>query len=164
MNEMEFESVKKIVEDELKLDMSVSYQKMKNGEKRIRFTANGINNPFSHIVVIMDKGIKAAWQNAHYHLVTVETWIVEKGCQIIIEQNNDEYKIVVMKRGDTYTSSIGIAHNCYVFPDTITHTVKTTIGKSSFDNDWKEAKELDEYTKNINMENIIKEYNLQQFQ
>ena len=163
MNEAEFQNVKEVVKDELGLDLSVSYQKMENGEKRIRFTGNGTSNPFSHIAVVMDRYVKAAWQNAHYHLVTVETWIVEKGCQIIIEQTSDGYKIIVMRKGDVYTSTIGIAHNCYVFPDTITHTIKTTVGNSTFDNDWKKAEKLDEYSKSINMENIIKKYNLEQF-
>ena len=69
---------------------TVSFEIMGNGESRLRITRNSKKNAFSYIRVHMPSSAGGGWQNAHFHDHTIETWIVERGCQIVLEEINDE--------------------------------------------------------------------------
>ena len=150
----------------LGMEVFASFQKMENGESRTRLTGNGTENPFSYIRVELpvEKGAIGAWQKAHSHNRTIENWIVEKGCQIVCEREKDgSIHFSIMEPGSSYSSRIGIEHNCFVFPGTITHTVKTTVGSHNFDGDWIAAKEIDKFTKAFDMVKYIKENDLEKY-
>lgn len=156
MNELEFNEFKEKTKNVLGQEVNPSFEVMPNGESRTRITGNSNINPFSYIRVEMPAGEGGGWQNAHLHHYTVETWIIEKGCQIVIEEKEGEYKFFVMEPGDTYTSKVGVAHNCYVTAGAITHTVKRTVGNHNFDGDWIPALALDEYSKSLDMDEYLK--------
>jgi len=160
MNELEFNKFKEKTKEILGQEVNPSFEVMPNGESRTRITGNSDVDPFSYIRVQVPLNA-GGWQNAHLHHHTVETWIVEKGIQVVIEEKEGGYKFIVMEPGDTYTSKIGVAHNCYVTAGAITHTVKTTVGNHSFDGDWIAAPELDKYSKSLDMDEYLEKRDLE---
>lgn len=163
MNEKEFTIFCEQTKEALGGIVVPSFQAMENGEFRTRMTCENISNPFSYIRVEMPEKMEGGWQNAHYHRFTIETWLIEKGYQIIIEEiENSEPQIIVMRPGDIYSSSINRRHNCYVSSGAITHTIKTTIANhTDFKDDWIFAQELDEYSKKLDIISIKKKYHLE---
>lgn len=164
MNQLEFIIFKEETKKVLGQEVDPSFQVMPNGESRTRITGNGNINPFSYIRVEIPLNKCSGWQDAHLHKHTVETWIVEKGCQIVIEEmKKGIYKFLVMVPGDTYTSQVGIAHNCFVAAGSIIHTVKMTIGNHTFEGDWIAAPELDIYSKSLDMDEYLEKRDLEKY-
>ncbi len=161
MSWQDFLDFKKNTKDFLGQDVNVSFEVMANGELRTRIKGVGGILPFSYIRVERKDGID--WENAHYHLNTKELITVEQGCQIVIEKNGNDYKLIVMKEGDVYKSNVGVSHNCLVFPNTVIHTIKTSVNKGDFENDWHEDKELDVISKKLVISRIIEEYGLEEY-
>jgi mannose-6-phosphate isomerase-like protein (cupin superfamily) len=156
------ENFAETIEKATGLKTNISCSIMDNKELRFRVVANNGVDPFAYnLVATPDKG---GWQNAHNHQHIVETWVVSRGCQIVMEeQKNLSINITILEPGDTYSSTLGLKHNCYVFPNTITHTIKTTIGNYSLDGDWDYDEEFDKFTKSFDMDEFIKENNLEKY-
>lgn len=158
MNKEQFiifkEEIKKIIGQEIELSLEIK----QNGESSILITGNSDTNSFSYIYAQEPENELASWQSAHFHNHIVETWIVEKGIMIVYENvlnSENTYEEIIIKPGDIYTSKVGVSHNYYLLPGTITHTINISVDNHSFEGDWYLDEKLDEFTKKINMEELI---------
>ena len=92
-----------------------------NGELRFRLESRKDKTAYIRTATF-DKA--AGWQNPHYHKGLSETYIVQEGKIIFAEIRNDEIMLNLYKEGDSFTTEAYIAHNIYMYPDSVIHTVK----------------------------------------
>ena len=93
-------------------------------------------------------GEKGYWQIAHYHKYSREIYIIQKGAVIVAEYIKNKVKIKKFKEGDVFIIEPKIPHNIYMYPNTVSHTVK--FGKSD-EYDWERCESLDEKIKKMNI-------------
>ena len=117
---------------------------MKNGEKRFRQICTKDKTAY----IRGESGDNGYWQNSHYHKTIKELYIVQKGSILLAVYLNDKVKIKKVNENEFFSIGPNIPHNIYMYPNTVTHTVKYgTID----DNDWIPYEKLDEILKNINI-------------
>ncbi len=119
---------------------------MDNGEKRFRLIgADG------SAYIRTESALDSGWQNSHYHTTIKELYLVQKGTIIFVELINN--KIIAKKyvEGEFCISQPMVPHNVYMFPNTISHTIK--FGDCSKSN-WNESVELDKMIKTIDIDII----------
>ena len=114
---------------------------MDNNEKRFRLISDKDNSSYIRTEGSSDGG----FQNSHYHKFFKEMYIVQKGQIDIYEYKDGVLKINKLQEGDYFLINANTSHNVYMYPNSITHTVK--FGNSQ-DNDWYPSHELDELIKN----------------
>ena len=119
---------------------------MDNGEKRFRLIGDDGSS-----YIRTESSINSGWQNSHYHTTIKELYLVQKGTIIFAELINDKINTKKYTEGKFFISHPMIPHNVYMFPNTITHTIK--FGDCS-KTDWNECKELDDIIKTIDINTI----------
>ena len=119
---------------------------MDNGEKRFRLIGDDGSS-----YIRTESSINSGWQNSHYHTTIKELYLVQKGTVIFAELINDKTNIKKYTEGEFFISNPMISHNVYMFPNTITHTIK--FGDCS-KTDWNECKEFDDIIKTIDINAI----------
>ena len=119
---------------------------MDNGEKRFRLIGED-GSAYIRTEASLDSG----WQNSHYHTTIKELYLVQKGTIIFVEFINNKVNLKKYVEGEFCISQPNVPHNVYMFPNTITHTIK--FGDCS-KSDWNECKELDKMVKTIDVDNI----------
>ena len=122
---------------------------MDNGEKRFRLVGDD-GSSYIRTEATKDGG----WQNSHYHTTIKEMYLVQRGQIILVELKNGETIIKKYSEGEFCITNLMIPHNVYMYPNTVTHTVK--FGNCTKP-DWNEYKELDEIVKKIEL-NIGEDY------
>ena len=139
--------MKEIGTNELKeYGINIKCNIMDNEEKRFRLIGSD-GSSYIRTEASNDSG----WQNSHYHTVIKELYLVQKGTIIFVELINNKINIKKYNEGEFCISEPMIPHNVYMFPNTITHTIK--FGDCS-KADWNECKELDELVKEIDVKKV----------
>lgn len=123
------------------LGVSTNHEVLTNGEMRFRLKA-GDGSSYVRTVATQAGG----WQNSHYHLRQLETYIVQAGWVALVELVDGEALWTGLRVDDVYTTRVGVAHNVFMSADAVTHTVKHGGGDSS---DWHGSEELDSITKHL---------------
>lgn len=118
---------------------------MENGEKRFRQICKNDNTAY----IRAESGINGYWQNSHYHTSIKELYIVQKGSILLAKYLDDKLVIKKINENEFFSLEPNIPHNIYMYPNTVTHTVK--YGKID-DYDWLPYEKLDEMLKKINIE------------
>ena len=115
---------------------------MSNGETRFRVKWND----FSGVNITNSLDI-TNWQNAHYHKLCKELYLVQKGKILVAlcKSENIEYK--ELNKGDIMLIEPFTSHNVYMFSNTMTYVVK--FG-DVIENDWFHDEELDKISKEYN--------------
>ena len=134
-----------ILLDETKCGMKNKHTIMETGERRFRQIC--MKDKTSYIRA--EGGSNGYWQKSHYHKYANEIYIVQKGSILLAEYIDGRVKINKISESETFKVSPKVPHNVYMYPNTITHTVK--YGKSEED-DWESFATLDNILieKNIN--------------
>lgn len=110
---------------------------MDTGEKRFRQICTKDKTAY----IRTESGIKGYWQNSHYHTSIRELYIVQKGKILFAQYKNNQLEITALNENDIIKTEPSIPHNVYMYPDTVTHTVK--YGEIN-DYDWIACKDLDD--------------------
>lgn len=126
-----------------KYGISINCNIMDNKEKRFRLTSNDGSS-----YIRTESSIDSGWQNSHYHTTIKELCLVQKGEIIYVKYFNNKLIINKYLEGEFFISEPMVPHNVYMFPNTITHTIK--FGDCS-NNDWIEYKKLDKLISDINI-------------
>ena len=135
--------MKEIKENELNnYGINIKCNIMDNGESRFRLIGSDGSS-----YIRTESSVNSGWQNSHYHTEIKELYLVQKGTIIFVELKDNRTNIKRISEGEFCISEPMIPHNVYMFPNTITHTIK--FGDCS-KADWNECKELDEIIKKNN--------------
>ena len=134
-----------ILLDEIKNGMKNKYTVMENGEKRYRQICMKDKTAY----IRAEGGNKGYWQNSHYHKYAKEIYIVQKGSILLVQYINGKLYTNKINEDETFIVSQNVPHNVYMYPNTITHTVK--YGKVESE-DWESFKKLDEIIKEKNID------------
>lgn len=114
---------------------------METGEARFRtMLEDG-----SGMILCVNEG-HGYWQNAHYHEHTVEIICVQKGRVACIASQDGTEMIRLYAAGTHFALEKGLNHNVYMFPNSVTYTIKLTDGVQS---DWHFAQGLDARSKKL---------------
>ena len=139
--------MKTIEDNELeKYGVSINCNIMDNDEKRFRLIGKDGSS-----YIRTETSENGGWQNSHYHTAIKELYLVQKGSIILIELINDKISIKKYSEGEYCISEPMIPHNIYMFPNTITHTIK--FGDCTY-KDWHEDNKLDNIIESINVNDI----------
>ncbi len=118
---------------------------MDNGERRFRQVC--LKDKTSYIRA--ESGDKGYWQNSHYHRTIKELYIIQKGSILLAKYAHGKLEIKKVNEDEYFVIGPNTPHNIYMFPNTITHTIK--YGKIN-DNDWIPYEELDNVIKQANVD------------
>lgn len=114
-----------------------AHHQMDNDEYRYRLVAA---DGCSYIRV--EASEKGGWQKSHLHEYGHELYILQKGrASLVIMRNGN----AICHEIQPYQSMIiepGVAHNVYLAPDSVTHTIKYGDCR---ENDWVASPSLDEW-------------------
>lgn len=133
--------MKDIIENDLLLEKNIAIEneQMPNGETRFRVRWSDYSG-----VNITNSSDTPSWQNAHYHKVCKELYVVQKGKILIALDNDDKVDYKELQKGELFLIEPFIKHNVYMFSDTMTYVLK--FGDVVRD-DWFYAEKLDEISK-----------------
>lgn len=128
--------MREITSDELtSYGISMSHHIMDNGERRFRMLgADG------SAYIRTEASQTSGWQNSHYHTSMQELYFVGSGWIVMASLVDKQPVLQRVEAGETFITQPGIAHNCYMGPNAVTHTVK--FGDTSHP-DWIASPELD---------------------
>ena len=148
----------KISADQLSgIGFSTSGEVMPNGELRVRCMQDSGSG---YIWTEPPKDKKPGWQNAHYHLGSIETYIVERGMMAFVSESKGEIHVCLLEAGGVITSVPGNQHNVYLFAGSAIHTVKhgKAVGNPEKGGaDWYPAtEEFDAWTKTLSEEYLLR--------
>ncbi len=139
--------MKKIDDSRLsEFGVKTNHEVMDNGEKRFRLIGSD-GSSYIRTEASSDSG----WQNSHYHTVIKELYLVQSGSIIFVQLIDGRLDIKKYSEGEFCISEPMVPHNCYMFPNAITHTIKFGDCSTS---DWIASLELDEMIKNIDVEDL----------
>lgn len=131
-----------------KYGICIKHGRMKtNGELRFRMNCK---DGSAYIRTQTSPGSEG-WQNAHYHKFVQETYIVEKGWIGYIQIENGQIRQTKYTASQKFTTVPRVAHNIYMPPDAIIHTVKhgaqseTIDGKSDWFSDGPDCQQLTDF-------------------
>ena len=127
--------------DETKCGMKNKHTIMTTGEKRFRQIC--IKDKSSYIRA--EGGDKGYWQKSHYHKHANEIYIIQKGSILLAQYIDGKVKIDKVNEDETFKVKPNIPHNVYMYPNTVTHTVK--YGKNE-EGDWFSFEKLDNILQN----------------
>jgi len=125
-----------ILLDEVKCGMKNKHTIMATGEKRFRQIC--MKDKTSYIRA--EGGSNGYWQKSHYHKYANEIYIVQKGSILLAQYIEGKVQINKINEDETFKVSPNVPHNVYMYPNTITHTVKYGRGE---ENDWETFEKLD---------------------
>lgn len=135
------------IEEAKKYGIQNQHSIMENGEKRFRLICERDKTGY----IRAESGENGYWQKSHYHDSVKELYIVQNGTILLIQYINNELKINKLTEGEIFKIEPKIPHNVYMYPNTVSHTVK--YGQIE-EFDWKPFSKLDEMLKDINIEEI----------
>lgn len=133
------------IEDAKKLGIVSSHYMLNGGEKRFRQICLRDNSAY---IRAEGKDI-GYWQKSHYHKWAKEFFVIQKGAVLVAQYINNEVKIKKYSEGQVFTTEPNVPHNIYMYPHTVSHTIK--FGKSD-EYDWESFELLDEKIKEMNIE------------
>lgn len=116
--------------------LAVETVKMPNGEIRHRLAG-----PDHSAYARTEAGADGAWQKGHLHSVASELYAVEAGHMILARKLGGVVSYEILGRGATALVPCGVAHNVWLAPGTVTHTVKFDLGGRP--GDWIPQPDLD---------------------
>ncbi len=128
--------------DALMFGISANHEIMDNDEMRFRLIS-GHGSSY----ILTKSGHTAYWQKAHLHQMMTELYLVEKGSAIIVIYENERYQLKRLYENESLMIKPGVAHNLYIFEDSIIHTVKY----GALSNDWHSYPELDEICQKLDL-------------
>lgn len=96
-------------------------------------------------------GNKSYWQKSHYHKYVKEIYIVQQGSILLVQYIEGKVQINKINEDETFKVYPNVPHNVYMYPNTITHTVKYGKGEEY---DWEAFEELDNIIKELSVEKI----------
>jgi hypothetical protein len=126
---------------EIKADGLAAYgaelkcHEMDNGEKRFRLIGSD-----GSAYIRTEADSRGGWQKSHCHTKMRELYLVQKGEIILAELKDGEVRTKRLGEGEFCITEPNTPHNIYMFPGTVTHTLK--FGDCS-DADWNACGELD---------------------
>jgi len=130
---------------ERKYGIKAFHNRMK-GNDELRFRLQHIESGTAYIRT--ETADTEGWQKTHYHKRVSETYIVQEGSVIFVQLKNGMYSERRLKQGAIITVDKDIAHNVYMYKNTVIHTVKHGISvKNSGGDDWWD----DKYCKKLDM-------------
>lgn len=143
-----------ILLDEIKYGMKNKHTVMNNGEKRYRQICMKDKTAY----IRAEGGDKGYWQKSHYHKYVKEIYIVQKGSILLAQYIDGEVHINKVDEDETFIVFPNTPHNIYMYPNTITHTVKYGEGEEY---DWEAFEKLDNILveKNIDINDFNNETN-----
>lgn len=128
--------------DALMFGISTNHEIMDNDEMRFRLIS-GHGSSY----ILTKSGHTAYWQKAHLHQMMTELYLVEKDSAIIVIYENERYQLKRLYENESLMIKPGVAHNLYIFEDSIIHTVKY----GALSNDWHSYPELDEICQKLDL-------------
>lgn len=102
---------------------SYSAEQMENGEWRFR-----LNTEAGSGYALTRRDSTAAWQRSHRHEAIKEVYAVEAGLLILARLVGNQVEYELLRPGDTAVVVAGVAHNAWLSPGAVTHTIKMIIG------------------------------------
>ena len=132
------------IEEAEKYGIKNKHSILDTGEVRFRQICLKDNSAY----IRAEGGKMGYWQRSHYHKYAREIYIIQKGAVIVAEDVKNKVKIKKYKEGDVFIIEPNVAHNIYMYPNTVSHTVK--FGKSD-EYDWVRSEDLDEKIKKMNI-------------
>jgi hypothetical protein len=131
--------------------ISTSHQQMENGELRFRLRKN---DGTAYIRTEADKD--GGWQNSHFHLFAMESYIVQTGWIGFAELIDGKMVMSVLLANDVVTTRPNVIHNVYLSANSVIHTVKhgSAVGDDRHTSD--ETSAFDKVTQSIKDENDIR--------
>ena len=133
------------IEEAEKYGIKNKHSILDTGEIRFRQICLKDNSAY----IRAEGGKKGYWQRAHYHKYSREIYIIQTGAVIVAQYINNEVKINRYKEGDVFIIEPTIPHNIYMYPNTVSHTVK--FGESD-EYDWERFELLDEKIKEMDID------------
>ena len=117
------------VDEAKKYGIQNKHSLMDNDEKRFRQICLKDNTSY----IRTESGIKGYWQKSHYHKYAKEIYIIQKGKILFAQYKQNKIEIKELNEGEFINTEPNTPHNVYMYPNTVTHTVKYGINKES---DW----------------------------
>jgi len=128
--------MKQISQEELpEYGITTSHNIMDNGERRFR-----LGGADGSVYIRTEATVCSGWQNSHYHTRLSEMCIVQEGWVYYAELIDGKVEARKYTAGEHFLIRPMIAHNSYMGPNAILHTVK--FGDCS-NADWCPAPQLD---------------------
>lgn len=94
------------------------------------------------------------WQNAHFHQLAEEFYIVQQGLLLFVEKKQDELVVHELRPQAMFHVKAGVSHTCFCGENTIFHTIKF----NSTLTDWLSDPVLDQQVRDSKMVNeMVKE-------
>ncbi|SFL42685.1 hypothetical protein SAMN03159341_1066 [Paenibacillus sp. 1_12] len=135
--------MQKISEEEARsLGIETKYDLMDNGESRFRLNCSADGSSYCRTVA----SESGAWQNSHYHKSVSEFYVVQSGWIVYAEKKEGEFKLRLLREGESTTFGPLVHHNIYLSSKSVIHTIK--YGEPVM-NDWFPSPELDKLTKHL---------------
>jgi len=134
----------------LQYGITTNHERMDSGELRFRLLAS--DGTCCIRVQATDKG---TWQNSHSHATLSELCVVQTGWVVFVEYDETTGACTFEKinAGEICQSRPGVPHNMYVSANSVHYAVKH--GDLSV-NDWIPSTTLDQMTKHLNENDIMK--------
>ncbi|MEG1858090.1 MAG: hypothetical protein RR216_05065 [Pseudoflavonifractor sp.] len=130
------------------LGITVHHQRMDNGELRFRLCCTDGSS-----YIRTEAGAESGWQNSHIHHVVHELNVVQSGTVVLVEGTPEHASVRVCRSEESYTSPLGLPHNCYFLPGTVVHTVK--FGGVPGGSDWTAYPPLDPYCRSLDLPALL---------
>lgn len=137
------------------LGIKVSGSLMDNGEYRFRLMAGEQFSSTGYIMTKMPDDIVGAWQKSHSHKQLTETYIVQEGWvgYAFLSDLEERLNLRIYRPGQVFSVLPGVAHNVFMTPGSLIHTVKH--GDCSLEKDWWSSPRLNELLVGIGERELI---------
>lgn len=111
------------------LGISAEHSEMPDGELRFRLKHDD-GTAYSRT----EASASGGWQKSHHHSDVQETYIVQRGRMAFAELIEGALKLRIFVPNEIYTTRPNVAHNVYLFRDSVIHSVKH--GEAGDSADW----------------------------
>jgi mannose-6-phosphate isomerase-like protein (cupin superfamily) len=129
--------------------VSTQHTEMPGGELRFRLKHDD-GTTYSRT----EASASGGWQKSHYHRTVRETYIVQRGRMAFAELVDGALKLRIFVPNEIYTTRPNVAHNVYLFRDSVNHSVKH--GEAGDSADWLANPLLDAKTLHLDEAEIMR--------